>query len=117
MYFTHWINNHLEKGQDVFPPRSSHAHWIFALLSRIDDHVSADDMNLLRNLARACMALLRHRIERKLAPSTSASSDIPDSMTMEACWMIISIVVHVWKQKDLWMDVESMLKRFPATTV
>ncbi|KAJ2931605.1 hypothetical protein H1R20_g5530, partial [Candolleomyces eurysporus] len=117
MYFTHWINNHLEKGQDIFPPRGSHARWIFALLSRIDDHVSADDMNLLRNLARACMALLKRRIERKLAPSTSASSDMLDSMSMEACWMIISIVVHVWKQKDLWMDAESMLRRFPATAV
>ncbi|KAJ3525240.1 hypothetical protein NMY22_g10661 [Coprinellus aureogranulatus] len=116
MYFTHWINNHIQKGkEDVFPLRNSHARWIFALLARVDDQISADDMNLLRNLARACLALLKHLIERELAPSTSRTSMLPDGMSKQSCWMIISIVVHVWKQKDLWIDAESMVAKFPAT--
>ncbi|TEB35775.1 hypothetical protein FA13DRAFT_1788379 [Coprinellus micaceus] len=116
MYFTHWINNHLQKvDQNVFPPRNSHARWMFALLSRIEDYVSADDMNLLRNLVRACLALLKHIIERELAPSTSRISLVPDAMSKQSCWIIISTVVHVWKQKDLWVDAESILARFPVT--
>lgn len=118
MYFTHWINNHVQKAdQNVFPPRNSHARWIFSLLTRVGDYVSADDMNLLRNLARACLALLKHRIERELAPSTSKTSMLPDAMSRQSCWIIISTIVHVWKQKDLWMDAESMLARFPATSM
>ncbi|KAF6762190.1 hypothetical protein DFP72DRAFT_1148399 [Ephemerocybe angulata] len=118
MYFTHWINNHVQKSdQGVFPPRNSHARWIFALLSRVDTFVTADDMNLLRNLARACLALLRCLIERQLAPSTSKAAELPDAISKESCWIIISIIVHVWKQKDLWMDAESMLARFPVTPV
>jgi len=114
-YFTHWINHYVEKSSSSpFPPRNSHARWIFSLLSRIDDHISADDMNLLRNLARACLALLQQLIERKLAPSTSVAEEVADAMSKESCWIIIALVVHVWKQKDLWMDAESMLARFPV---
>lgn len=71
-------------------------------------------MNLLRNLARACLALLQQLIERKLAPSTSVAEEVADAMSKESCWIIIALVVHVWKQKDLWMDAESMLARFPV---
>lgn len=118
MYFTHWINNHVQRADHtVFPPKNAHARWIFALLSRIDPIIGADEMNLLRNLARACLALLKLSIERELAPSTSKAAEIPDSMSKESCWMILSLVVHVWKQKDLWMDAESMLAKFPVTTM
>ena len=38
---------------------ATHTRWIFALLSRVDDDVSADDMSQLRMLARACIRLVK----------------------------------------------------------
>ncbi|EAU84635.2 hypothetical protein CC1G_00154 [Coprinopsis cinerea okayama7 len=118
MYFTHWLNSHLQSAdRSSFCPRESHARWIFALLSRIDDHISADDMNLMRNLARACIGLLGNLIERRISPriSLSLSEEEDDSMSERSCWIILAVIVHVWKQRDLWMDAEAVLARFPAS--
>ncbi|TFK28899.1 hypothetical protein FA15DRAFT_664999 [Coprinopsis marcescibilis] len=117
MYFTHWMNTHVQNPEaDIFPQREHHARWIFALLSRVDDYVSPDDMNLLRNVARACLALLKLLIEQRIMPriGSSRSATIEDRMTERSCWILIAIIVHVWKQRDLWMDAESILSQFPV---
>ncbi|VDC04130.1 unnamed protein product [Peniophora sp. CBMAI 1063] len=68
MYFTYWINQHLETSDrahtaamESYTPLESHARWIFALLARVDSYCSADDMNGLRSLVRACLAYMRSR--------------------------------------------------------
>src|ERR1700733_7803407 len=55
MYFAHWFNLYLQQPDPTSLPLEAHARWIFALLSKVEDHISADDMSLLRNLARACL--------------------------------------------------------------
>ncbi|KAJ3788701.1 hypothetical protein GGU10DRAFT_426068, partial [Lentinula aff. detonsa] len=102
MYFTYWINQHLTKDRQPPFPRLTRAHlqWVFTLLTRVDDYISADDMNLLRNLTRTCIALLKVIIY--------AGEDNADDQA--ACWMIISVVIGIWGQRDLWMDAEEMLK-------
>ena len=105
MYFTHWINVYLDQPR----PRNTHinethARWIFALLSRVEDYVSADEMSLLRNLARACIALMKDEFQD---PPPETGSDT--RMSRCSCWLIIAAVVGHWAQKDLWMDVETML--------
>ncbi|KAH8106042.1 hypothetical protein BXZ70DRAFT_1004329 [Cristinia sonorae] len=107
MYFTHWINLSLEQPH----PRpnhinESHARWIFILLSRVEDYVSADEMSLLRNLARACMALLRDNLRDPLARSVDGELE---RMSTRSCWFVIEIIVDHWAQRDLWMDAETML--------
>ncbi|KAF9006554.1 hypothetical protein BDQ17DRAFT_1351946 [Cyathus striatus] len=120
MYFTHWMNLHLQNPDPLnYLLTEVHARWIFALLSRIDDHISADDMNLLRNLTRACLAWLKSSIqERTMAvqggPLGSAPS-IKRGMGGHACWLIISIIVSIWKQRDLWMDAEQILRSVGPT--
>lgn len=116
MYFTHWINLHLrEPNSPTYRPTNTHARWIFSLLLRIDDQISADDMNLLRNLARACLALLKVTIlERtKGIPSKPEPLTERDSraqlMGEQACWIILSAIVGIWGQRDLWMDAEDIL--------
>jgi hypothetical protein len=86
-----------------------------SLLLRIDDYISADDMNLLRNLARACLASV------KVAISERTKGGLPESeapverkgesraMGEQACWIIISGIVGIWGQKDLWTIVEDAL--------
>ncbi|KAG6915663.1 hypothetical protein DXG01_010533 [Tephrocybe rancida] len=111
MYFTHWINSHLQQPDSFSRPIETHARWIFALLSKVDEHISADDMNLLRTLARACIALLKELM------STKSHEELPNPdkknagyMSVRACWIIVATIANVWAQRDLWMDAEDMLK-------
>ena len=108
MYFTHWINLHLHVSDSSYFPTESHARWIFSLLSRVDDYISADDMHLLRNLARACLGLLKQlKCERSLPQSDAAAGKM---MRESSCWIIITAIATVWKQRDLWMDAEDSLR-------
>jgi hypothetical protein len=117
MYFAHWINLHLDQPTASSRPVESHARWIFVLLSRVEDHISADDMSLLRNLARACLALLKASITARTLPSkleepaTLGPEGNPGGFMGErSCWIILSTIVGVWAQRDLWIDAEDMLK-------
>ncbi len=116
MYFGHWINLYLEQPQHTGSRiTETHARWIFVLLSRVDDYVSADETSQLRTLARACMGLLKW----SLLPSHDASEGNKCSgvgmmngthMSAGSCWMVITAVTGIWGQRDLWYDAEDMLK-------
>ena len=173
MYFAHWINVHLEQA-DLGSSRitETHARWIFVLLSRVEDYISADDMSLLRNLARASLALLKVLLRKRnlenngeeicrkghspslpdaasasdhlptrphpQSPSTSSKPLSPTSpqsrpsimsaagqgfpsprrqagaerdadISERSCWIIITAIAGIWGQRDLWMDVDSVL--------
>jgi hypothetical protein len=107
MYFAHWFNLYLQQPDPAVRPLESHARWIFALLTKVEDHISADDMSLLRHLARACLALLKESIKTRTSQEDAADQGV---MSERACWIIVCIVVGVWAQRDLWMDAEDMLK-------
>jgi hypothetical protein len=105
MYFTHWIQLYLKAPeQGDYVPTESHARWIFALFSRIDDQISADDTNLLRNLARACLKLLEDTKKRFLSSNNLRMGEI-------SCWFIVTLVADVWRQRDLWTDAENVLAK------
>ncbi|KAF8195676.1 hypothetical protein K438DRAFT_1718903 [Mycena galopus ATCC 62051] len=103
MYFTYWTNLHMQP-ERRFRITQTHARWIFVLLSRVDEFVSADEMHLLRNLARAYLGLLKDLTHSKM-------DRIPkEDITPGSCWLIISTVVGMWAQRDLWMDAEEIIK-------
>ena len=112
MYFTHWINLHVQKQDPEFRPVESHAHWIFALLGKVGDQLSGDDMSLLRNLARACIALIKDLYQASMKDQETENVSDSDGMPMStrSCWIIISTIVGVWAQRDLWIDAEDVLK-------
>jgi hypothetical protein len=117
MYFAHWFNLYLQQPDPAARPLESHARWIFALLTKVEDHISADDMSLLRNLARACLGLLKELIKTRTSLVKSEDLDLPnlegddqEIMSERACWIIVCTVVGFWAQRDLWMDTEEMLK-------
>ncbi|CAA7260023.1 unnamed protein product [Cyclocybe aegerita] len=111
MYFAHWIQQYLNTPESsVYLPLESHARWMFALLSRIDDYISADDMNLLRNLARACLALLKAiKREQNFQSSPTIRPCTEGKMGETSCWIIVTIVAEIWKQRDIWIDAQDML--------
>lgn len=113
LYFTYWINLYLQASDSSYLPTESHGRWIFSLLSRIDDYISADDMHLLRNLARACLGLLKKLKQEKLLPQsdTALGSGSAGKMRESSCWIIITSIATVWKQRDLWIDAEDLLRR------
>lgn len=117
MYFTHWINVHLQNPSDPLTTISvSHRRWIFALLTKIEDQLSADEMNLLRSLARACLALVQryrgeHAKNNELFEGASSPVVIENTTRMSdaSCWMVFAAVAGHWGQRDLWADAEATL--------
>ena len=116
MYFGHWINLYLQQPDPPSRPLEAHARWIFALLSKVEDHVSADDMSMLRNLARACLGLLRESIQARTSTAGIPTANLGDRkeenlfMSEQSCWIIVCTITRVWAQRDLWTDAEDMLK-------
>ncbi|KAF8663443.1 hypothetical protein AX16_001013 [Volvariella volvacea WC 439] len=111
MYFTHWMNLYLQNtALPTYRLTEAHARWIFVLLSRVDDYLTADEMHLLRNLARGCLGTLKENVRQRLLASSGPTQD---NMTIQiserSCWMIISLVVGIWAQRDLWMDAEDAI--------
>ncbi|KAI6130371.1 survival motor neuron interacting protein 1-domain-containing protein [Pisolithus croceorrhizus] len=105
MYFAHWINLHLQNIDDASKAiTDSHARWILSLLAKVEDTVSADEMSLLRNLARACLGILQTR--RNLS---AGRVEAAEAITDASCWMVFTAVAGVWGQKDLWTDAETAL--------
>ncbi|KAI0650217.1 hypothetical protein C8Q79DRAFT_900011 [Trametes meyenii] len=120
MYFTHWINLRVEPSS--FPLTDitqSHARWMFALLSRVDDWISGDETSLLRNLARACISLVAERRRRRVSLGESEAGEVSEEANMiddASCWMIVCAVTGFWGQRDLWMDAEALLSKVEEGT-
>lgn len=116
MYFTFWIHRYLrEPDLPKYRITNTHARWICSLLLRIDSYISADDMNLLRNLARACLAFIKIAISER-TQGTCSELKTPNgpmqetqAMGKQACWLIVSGIVGIWGQKDLWTNAEDEL--------
>lgn len=109
MYFAHWMNIHLQHPADpTFAILESHARWMFALLAKVEDFISADDMSQLRSLARACLELLLRR--RKAGePGVLGHLSSKIGMAETSCWIIFTAVCGIWGQSDLWRDAETLL--------
>lgn len=111
MYFAHWINQHL---QDALPRLTeTHAQWMFVLLALVDEHVSADSMNMLRNLVRASIALLKVLLQEEARQQAPDSNNL---LSSKSCWLIITTVVDIWGQHDLWVDAQDMLRSIQSVT-
>ena len=89
---------------------------MFSLLTRIGDFVSSDDMNLLRNFVRACISLLGTLVQERVSSGGPEEYEklcfaaTSATISEQSCWMIISIAIGVWAQRDLWDDVETALR-------
>lgn len=115
MYFGHWITVRVEEGHlphtDI---TNAHGRWMFTLLSRVDDWISGDETSMLRTLARGCMELIVERRKHPVAKEASQESPMIDETS---CWMVITAIIGVWGQTDLWMDAESMLSKVESPPV
>lgn len=71
-------------------------------------------MHLLRNLARACLGLLKKLKQEKPLPQSDAAlrSGSAGKMRESSCWIIITSIATVWKQRDLWIDAEDLLRQY-----
>ena len=69
-------------------------------------------MHLLRNLARACLGLLKELRQEQSLPQSDTSLCIANAgkMRESSCWVIITAIATVWKQRDLWIDAEDLLR-------
>lgn len=74
-------------------------------------------MNLLRNFVRACIHLLGIHVQRRVSSGGPEEyeklcliEESTASISEQSCWIIISIAIGVWAQRDLWDDVEATLR-------
>ncbi len=129
MYFAHWINLYLEDNdtpqqmqmqpQPQYVVTETHGQWMFTLLARVDEFTSADETSTLRSLARGCLGLIKLRmLERAAGTPSSASSAGQSGSTRDSeviseasCWMIVTAIIGLWAQRDLWQDAEQMLAK------
>ncbi|PIL36928.1 hypothetical protein GSI_00618 [Ganoderma sinense ZZ0214-1] len=109
MYFGHWINVRTEEGRLPYTDiTDAHGRWMFSLLSRVDDWISGDETSMLRTLGRGCMELI---VERRKYP---VAKELPPKLPMideTSCWMVITAIIGIWGQTDLWMDAEGLLSK------
>lgn len=77
---------------------------MFSLLTKVEDTVSADEMSLLRNLARACLGIVKKRKD-----VNSECVGTVDAISDASCWIIFTAIASFWGQKDLWMDAETTM--------
>jgi hypothetical protein len=140
MYFTYWFNLYLESldssgnSTTTYAPTDVHLRWVFALLTRVDLFCTADEIGSLRNLARACLALISavRRAETGGTPTsapckredgdteteTGTTPEVeakvnPSSKTLSECsmWVVFCTVTNIWGQRDLWDEAEQALSR------
>jgi len=140
MYFIHWFNLYLDSldsnnsSTTTYVPTDVHMRWVFALLTRVDLFCSADEIVSLRNLARACLALIsavRRAKTGSISPSapceredgetetetgttTEAETNVnPSSKTLSECsmWVVFCAVTNIWGQRDLWDEAEQALSQ------
>lgn len=120
MYFAHWINLYLEQASpQACAITETHARWMFALLSRVDDFLSADEMSTLRSLARGCMGLIKDILQKRAQRTApDVETDVGDPGIAEtSCWLVVAAVAGLWGQRDLWQDAESMLADIESPSV
>lgn len=111
MYFAYWLDQYLQEPTPrVCKITETHARWMFVLLSRVDEFITADEQSTLRNLARDCMSLVKERMQESAAAEDGLVEE-PSVMGISSCWMVVTAVTGVWGQKDLWIDAEDMLSK------
>lgn len=109
MYFDYWMKQHLDQPHSDSRITDTHGRWIFALLARVEENISADDTSLLRTLTRTCLKLIKKKLEDESSGSSSQLSTGSDPPISEAaCWMVVAAVSGFWRQTDLWTEAGHM---------
>jgi hypothetical protein len=125
MYMAYWIGlclEHLEEDQGTpagltspYLITANHLCWTFALLARVEDSPSADDMAQMRGLARGCISLIK--LAEKggpVVPLEEKAETVSDDATtlqdcVSSCWMIVACITGIWAQHDLWEEAEEAM--------
>ncbi|EGF80147.1 hypothetical protein BATDEDRAFT_88915 [Batrachochytrium dendrobatidis JAM81] len=97
----------LEESGTITPDKSK---WIFALLMRLDSLLTGDEISLLRDLSKVCLRLrsdtirdliTKHTAQKDDSISSTDTNSIRRDHRIVSCTMVISIVHHIFGQKDL----------------
>lgn len=82
-HFAFWIRGHVKEAA-MYDMTELHARWMFALLARLGQHMSADHMNSLRQVARACIELLQRRMQTRISSSAESNDARDDDIASSA---------------------------------
>jgi hypothetical protein len=125
-----WLNAYAESFSEPFesananlsaviPPRpiaGVHHRWMFSLMGVLDDHLTGQDISILRTLARACIQVAKYTSQ---SPTIPTSESVDGEMNDEAdgrgadsagLWMVVAAVVGIWGQRDIWDEAKSEMR-------
>lgn len=107
-YYKFWVERAAERELTL---QAVHGRWMFALLAHIDSQLLAGEMSVLRQVAKACIRLLKVDLDQgDEADSVDESADEDTTgIGRSACWLVIGAVASGFAQRDLWDEAASIL--------
>ncbi|KAH7343420.1 survival motor neuron interacting protein 1-domain-containing protein [Rhizoctonia solani] len=125
MFIAHWIRRSLDYAP---PPKPRPAHfpkhhqqWTFSLLAHLDTGLRSEEISHLRELARACIAVVKADLESE-GPAIVDQDVVGGSgagnskgggerkyIHLTGAWMIIAAIASIWGQRDMWQNTEEAL--------
>ncbi|KZW04237.1 hypothetical protein EXIGLDRAFT_828151 [Exidia glandulosa HHB12029] len=107
-YYKHWVERAAARELMLRP---AHGRWMFALLAHIDEQLLADEMSILRQVAKACISLLKVDLDQGEEADSADEGEASDSTGIgrSACWLVVGAVALGFAQRDLWDEAANVL--------
>ncbi|KAF8743333.1 Survival motor neuron (SMN) interacting protein 1, partial [Rhizoctonia solani] len=125
MFVAYWIRRSLDYSPSLkIPPTrplhfpKHHQQWTFSLLAHLDTGLRSEEISHLRELARACIAVVREDLEGEgpaiVDQSTVGGRDEREEEKgkyshLTGVWMVIAAIASIWGQRDMWQNAEEAL--------
>ncbi|CAE6522728.1 unnamed protein product [Rhizoctonia solani] len=122
MFIAHWIRRSLDHAPPPKPRPSHfpkhHQQWTFSLLAHLDTGLRSEEISHLRELARACIAVVREDLESGgpvvveqdvVGGNGEGRGEEGKYAHLTGTWMIIAAIAAVWGQRDMWQNAEEAL--------
>ncbi|CAE7233434.1 unnamed protein product [Rhizoctonia solani] len=124
MFMAHWIRRSLEHAPLPNPrpchfPKH-HQQWTFSWLAHLDSGLRSEEISHLRELARACIAVIREDLEGE-GPvvvdqdavggrgGNGIQGESAKYTHLAGTWMIVAAIASIWGQRDMWQNAEETL--------
>ncbi|KAL5636607.1 hypothetical protein ACGC1H_000532 [Rhizoctonia solani] len=117
MFVAHWIRRSLDHAPPPKPRPTHfpkhHQQWTFSLLAQLDTALRSDEISHLRELARACIAVIKEDlvgegpvVVDQDAVGGEGSNDKVKYTHLTGTWMIVAAIASIWGQRDMWQNAE-----------
>ncbi|CCO31890.1 hypothetical protein BN14_05941 [Rhizoctonia solani AG-1 IB] len=125
MFLAYWMRRSLDYSPSLtIPPTrplhfpKHHQQWTFSLLAHLDTGLRSEEISHLRELARACIAVVREDLEGE-GPIVVDQNPVGEQGERKlsegkyshliGVWMVVGAIASIWGQRDMWQNAEEAL--------